>query len=429
MWILTVLFGLAGLGIIIFVHELGHFVAAKGSGIAVETFSLGWGKKLVGFNFRGTSYQISWFPLGGYCKMKGELLRPSATEETLQEARMKTDTFIGAPAWKRILVSAAGPLANFVFAVIVTSLIWWIGFNVHTSGNRIILVSDHSLDTSGVEWPATRDGLKTGDRVVKINDEAIDNFWHLSELVRENPGRALLFTVERENQYGATDRISLQVVPREDPETALGSIGAYSWVEPVAGSVEKGKPAALAGLLPGDRIISVDGTEVRHEVDFYQSLQGKGDRIDLVYSRNGEEYASVLILEADTSGMLDLGLGFQQDIYRSPRKDIGGALLAGLQRTGSILRLAGASFAQLVKLQTRRLDDIIAGPIRITQMVGEAATGGFSFGIGEGFVSYFRFLALISIIIALMNLLPIPLLDGGMIIMNSYIAFSSWGSA
>ena len=103
--VLTIVFGVIGFGIMVFVHELGHFIAAKRVGIGVETFSLGWGKKIVGFDYKGTNYRISMLPFGGYCKLKGE--DPYSAQEQREDG-----TFFAAPPWKRIVVSAAGPLAN-----------------------------------------------------------------------------------------------------------------------------------------------------------------------------------------------------------------------------------------------------------------------------------------------------------------------------
>ena len=110
----TVFFGILGLGIIVFVHELGHFLAAKAGGIEVEVFSLGWGRRLAGFRRGATLYQVAVFPLGGYCKMKGEMLRGDMSEEKMAALRSEPGSFLAASPWRRILVAVAGPAANFV---------------------------------------------------------------------------------------------------------------------------------------------------------------------------------------------------------------------------------------------------------------------------------------------------------------------------
>jgi regulator of sigma E protease len=124
MIVVTILLGLVGLGLMVFLHELGHFVAAKLFGVEVEVFSLGWGTKMVGFTRGGTSYQISWFPIGGYCKMKGEEGLRKAMADNREEIPRESGSLFAAPGWKRILIYAAGPLFNVISALVIFTLIW-----------------------------------------------------------------------------------------------------------------------------------------------------------------------------------------------------------------------------------------------------------------------------------------------------------------
>ena len=419
MIILTILFGLIGLGIIVFIHELGHFGAAKACGIDVETFSLGWGKKMVGFTRGGTSYQVSWIPIGGYCKMKGEIMKGDINEEEMERMCHEKGSFLAAPPWQRCVVGAAGPLANMIFAVVVLTLIWWIGFNVHSAGNRVILATDYSLDPLDDHLPATQAGLKTGDRITAIDSRKVDNFWEISEIVRRNPEKRLLFTIERvTGEYQQRRELKLKVTPMANADTGLGRIGIYAWVEPVIGRIDRGKPADLADLMPEDHIVSVNGTEIRHDVDFYQILTDKPDSVSLTFRRGKTLQQGTLQLEYAKNGNLDLGFSFRDNVYRSPRLGIFQSSMQGFRKTFEILGLTARGLWQLVRLKVKKLDQVVAGPIRITKLVGEAAILGFSLGLSEGFVSYFQFLCLLSVVIALMNLLPIPALDGGLIMLS-----------
>ena len=139
--VLTVAFGVVGLGVMILVHESGHFLAARAAGVHVEIFSLGWGKRLVGVQRAGTWYQISWFPFGGYCKMRGdEVMRggPDAWTPGLTEH----GAFFAAGPWRRIAIVAAGPIANLAFALLVLTIVAWAGFTIRTPDNRIVVPAD-----------------------------------------------------------------------------------------------------------------------------------------------------------------------------------------------------------------------------------------------------------------------------------------------
>jgi regulator of sigma E protease len=419
MILLTAFFGLLGLGIIVFIHELGHFVSAKACGIEVETFSLGWGKKMVGFVRGGTSYQISWFPIGGYCKMKGEMPKGQMDEAEMDRMRSDRGSFLAASPWQRTLVAVAGPLANIVFAVVVLTLIWWIGFNIHSAGNRIVLASDYDLDPFSEELPAASAGLKTGDRITRINDTEVGNFWEISEIIKQNAKRMLLLKINRERSgFKASHSQEIRIVPQRDPTTGFGKIGIYAWIDPIVDSVEAGKPGSIAGLQTADFITRVNDSPIRHDIDFYQSLKDKPDSVILTFRRGKEERTGVLNIEYNRRGEMDLGFTFKHNVYRSPRLGPFQSLHRGFQKTFEILGLTARGLWQLVRFKVNKLDEVVAGPIRITKMVGEAATGGFTFGVGEGVVSFLQFICLLSVMIAIMNLLPIPVLDGGLIILS-----------
>jgi regulator of sigma E protease len=197
---LTILFGIVGLGLMVFIHELGHFIAAKLNGVEVEVFSLGWGTKMVGFTRGGTTYQISWLPIGGYCKLKGDEMMRQALAEGLAEMPKEKGSYYAAPPWRRIVIAAFGPVFNLVFAIVVFTLIWWAGFKVYSPDNRIILATDYTLDSFASTPPATAAGLKTGDRVTEIDGKPVRNFQDIIEGVSFSAGKTLNFSVERDPQ-------------------------------------------------------------------------------------------------------------------------------------------------------------------------------------------------------------------------------------
>ena len=400
--IVTIIFGIAGFGIMVFVHELGHFIAAKRLGIGVEVFSLGWGKKIVGFDYKGTNYRISMLPFGGYCRMKGE------DPYSLQEQR-EDGSFFEARPWKRIVTSAAGPMANVLFAVLVLALIWWTGFDVHTDGNRIVLVSDYSLDGFSELPPATQAGLKSGDRIIAIDAQPVNHFQDLLKTVATAPNEQLVLTILREDR-----QLQIALTPQLDLDTGAGRIGVYAWRNPIADKVDSGGSAALAGLQRGDLIVAAGGQPVRHTIDLYQQLGDRLETLEIRYRRDGTEINATLVLDYDEQGIAKLGLNFAVDVY--PSQSVGpiGALRKGIEESWDTFLITVKGIGLL--FQGVNLRNAVAGPLRITYYVGSVATSGFSIGFAEGIVSYFRFLCLLSIVLFIINLLPIPGLDGGQIL-------------
>jgi regulator of sigma E protease len=422
--ILTIFLGVVGLGLMVFIHELGHFVAAKLAGVRVEVFSLGWGPKLVGFTRGGTSYQISWFPIGGYCKMKGEIAPGLAGGEGAVGAEgaagagalpSEKGSFLSASPWRRIAIAMFGPLFNLLFAVLVFTAIWWVGFRVYSADNRIAVATDYTLDRFPEPPPATVAGLRTGDRVVAIDGRPVEKFQDILEKVTVSSGRQLLFTVERESveSPGKIETLTLALTPALDKSSGAGRVGIYAWTDPLIQTVAPGSAAALAGLRSGDRILAAAGRETRNVIDLLQELASKPGKLVLRYEREGVEQTVPLVLSYDPKGSANLGIDFLSRSYRSPRLGLCGAFLKSLEETASTISLTVKGIGLLFRGISLR--NAVAGPLRITYYIGSAATSGFQLGIGIGVVSFFRFLSFLSVTLFLMNLLPIPAMDGGQI--------------
>ena len=407
MLLLKIVLGLFGLGIVVFVHELGHFLGARLCGIGVEAFSLGWGKPLLKKKIGAVEYRLGMFPLGGYCKMKGESDYGQIWENHQKGVTPEPGSFFAARPWRRIVVSFFGPLFNVIFAVIVLSFVWGFGFPVQTLGNKIILASELYPDE---HYPADDAGFKTGDRIVKIGSRDISYYHEIQELIATAPEKTLLVTVDRD---GA--KLGLSVKPSLDKSTATGKIGIISWVEPVLDAVKEGKPAALAGLASGDRINRVNGVQIPHSVAFSKIMEGKPDALFIEYERDGENFQTTLYPLYPEEGPADLGIGWAFTQYRSPALSPFKALAKGVSESWNTMVVSVKSLKLLFK--GIDLTKAVSGPIRITYMMGDIATEGFGQSVATGLRSMANFLALISIALCVMNLLPLPILDGGMIIL------------
>ena len=416
--ILQILIGIFGLGLVIFVHEAGHLIVAKLVGIEVEAFSIGWGKRLTGFTFRGTDYRLSLIPLGGYCKMKGETALQSAIENDQTEIPKDKGAFYTARPWQRILVLLAGPTMNLLFALVVLSIVWYSGFTIQTFGNKVVLESDFPSSVSAPPYPATQAGIRTGDTILSIGGTAVKDFRDIEQAVAPNPGTPLPFKVRTPN--GAIQ--TLTVDPALNKNSGAGRIGVYPWIEPIVSTVQPA--AAAAGFLPGDRIVALDGQPVTQSIQYQhllESIAAKSSSVTVTVMRDGQRKEfSAPITPAVTSGKSArppiLGLSFKALTVQTPHYTLIQAIGKGSHETFRTLGLTINGIGLLFR--GVNVTNAVAGPVRITYLVGEATTQGFAAGAKEGFVSFFNFLSLLSVVLFFMNLLPIPLLDGGQILLS-----------
>jgi len=404
--ILTILLGLFGLGIIIIVHEFGHFIAANLSGIEVETFSVGFGKKVFGFKKKKTLYQVSLIPFGGYCKLKGDDMLRLAVQEDLTQIPDEQGSFFTVPPLKRVAVAVAGPLANLIFAFLVLTIVWWSGFYIYSSPNKIVLASDYSLDTFKSEPPATKAGLKTGDIIMGVNGNVVRNFQDLLEMISVNAGEKLSLSVKRSSKI-----IHIFLTPALDVNTGAGRIGVYSWIDPVVWKVDKNSPAQIAGLKPGDIITVVDDSTVNNVLDISRVLQEKPSMINITVLRKNTKINTTLIPFYDEKGIPKLGISFKEAKYRLGGLGFIDGVKKGYKETIGTIGMTLKGIALLFR--GINMHNAVAGPLRIGYYIGNATSSGFSLGLRTGIISFSRLLALLSIVLFIMNLLPLPAFDGG----------------
>ena len=409
--IINILIGIIGLGIVVSIHEFGHFIAAKLTGIEVEAFSLGWGKAIFRHKFKVTEFRISILPIGGYCKMKGEEMFQKALNEGSDNIPRDEGSLFAAHPLKRIITYLAGPGFNFIFSIIALGLIWFVGFTTYTFENKVILASDFPAMVAEESYPADSAGIQTGDRIIAINKKPVTSFYDCQNYISQNPDKEISITLDRNGEI-----VETSVTPALDKTSGAGYIGISAWIEPVIGWVQPDSSAAIAGLAAGDRIISVNGTPIEHQVQLASIIKSNPRQIEIAYERNGINNTAVLIPHVNESGEPVIGVSFAGVEIPSPKLNIFQAIGRGTVETFTTLGLSIKSIGLLFKGINVR--EAVAGPVKLTYYMGEAASSGFQSGIGEGFSNFFRFMSLISVALGFMNLLPIPVIDGGMIVFN-----------
>jgi len=401
----NILLGLVGLGIVVFFHELGHFLTARLVGINVEAFSIGWGKPFLKKKIGMTEYRLGVFPVGGYCKMQGDSDYNNEAYVNLEKGiKPEKGSYHAASPLARMLVCVGGPLFNLLFACVVFSVIWGIGFEVYTSENKIILASE--FDNSQI-FPADIAGLKTGDRIIEIKGNRTDYFHEVHENIVTNADKLLPITIERNGEI-----FDLEITPLLDKSSGAGRIGILAWRDPIIDSVMEGSAAENAGLKSGDVIISANGNPVLNSEDFRKFRQQNTDDFIVEYARDGIRGEAVFSAEETVS---ELGFYWSIISYQTPRLSFPKAIVTGARESFKTLYITVTSLRLLFK--GIDLTKAVSGPARITYMMGDTATQGFGQGVGTGFRSVFSFIALISVALCVMNMLPLPILDGGMIIL------------
>ena len=401
-----ILIGLIILSIMVFIHELGHFIAAKLCGVVVESFSIGWGPVLFKKKKGDTEYRISAIPMGGYCGMKGEKAFQQAIEENLSAIPKKEGELYGVHPFKRIIIAFAGPFANYISAVLALAIVSAIGSSYYTSSNKIAPVYYYN---EADDSPAREADLRMGDIILSINGEKTETFADIVRLIVPEAKEEVTLEIEREGQI-----LTKKLRPKLDPKTGAGIIGFYSFIPLEIDSVKPSSSAELAGLKKGDLIMEVNGIEVANTIDLNRALDGISEKTaELGVLRDGNKITKTVNLIRTENG-IDLGLNIKSIKVEIPGTGFFKSIVNGFVLTHKSFVLTFKSLGLLFKGVDFR--QAVSGPVRITHMLGDVAAQGFKAGFLIGLSDILNFVSIISISLFIMNLLPIPILDGGLIL-------------
>jgi regulator of sigma E protease len=375
------------LGVLVFVHELGHFLMARWHGIRVLTFSLGFGPKLLKVKRGDTEYAISAIPLGGYVKMAGENPEDQRTGGA--------DEFLSKTKWQRFQVLIMGPVMNLLLAVVLLSVVLMQGTEIPSYEDEPVVVGKFEASSA-----AARAGLKTGDRIVAVAGEQVPNWSKFLLSVGMKANRDIELTIVRD---GKEERVTVR--PEAKGRYEVGELGVLPDINPYIPTVTEGGPADRAGLKPGDVVVSINGERTVFSLDVIETVsKNPGVPVEVVVRRDGQEQTFTVTPDnEDGKGRIGIGILNRSRTFRpGPLEAVGLSIQKNIESAGLILKtLWGLIVGETSPRQ-------LMGPVGIAQLSGEYAQAGW--------VALFALMASISLNLGLLNLMPVPILDGGHIL-------------
>lgn len=377
------------LGVLIFVHELGHFVMARRIGVRVLTFSLGFGPKILSIKRGDTDYCISAIPLGGYVKMAGE--NPE------EERTGASDEFLSKSKWQRFQVLVMGPVMNLALAWVVMALVLYQGAPVPSFETQPVVVGAFEDDSVAREA-----GIQPGDKILAVNGNEVKDWNSFHMAIATLANREVTLLIERDGQ-----RVEKQLTPVPKSKYEIGTIGVLPILNPEVRRVNPGEAADQAGLRPGDVVLAVDGERNVGYERLVEIIRAHPDK-PLVFEvkRASGAIEQVSVTPRVVGEYARVGAEFwTYEVHEQDPGIIEAFRLSAVQNwewTKLIMTTLKGLFTRETPMNQ------LMGPIGIAEMSGNAAE--------SGWLSLFTLMAMISLNLGLLNLMPIPVLDGGHIL-------------
>ncbi len=382
-WEFALPFGVV-LGVVVLFHEYGHFVIAKFLGITVEIFSIGFGPRIAGFTRGGTEYRIAWVPLGGYVKLKGETQEEGG-------APLDPGDLMAHPRWQRFLVFVMGAVFNLVTALGLTAAIFMTGVQESAYLYEKPVVGEVDADS-----PAREAGILPGDLVTRFDGQPVATWKDLQIRILMSPNQTRDVVLQRDGKE-ITTRLLIQANRRD-----IGLLSITPATGVIVGGLQPDHPAEKAGLKKGDQVLAIDGDPMTSLNKVFQTIQASPDKpLKFTIGRGGESFEVTIVpLNEDGRGRIGFiptpptitrSYPFFEALKQSVNSNVESTLLV---------------FATFRKLLTRELSlRAFSGPVDLYRFSGEAAQ--------EGLIPFLQLIAFVSLQLGIINLFPIPPLDGG----------------
>jgi len=382
------------LGVLVFVHELGHFLAAKRVGIRVLKFQLGFNPTVLSFRRGDTEYGIGALPLGGYVKMAGETAEDVERDERGNPIR-RSDEFLSKTKWQRFQVLIMGPAMNIALAFVLTAIVLYQGAEIPAYDDEPPVVGVVLADK-----PAAKSDIRPGDRILVVADHDVDTWEQFFVTIGSRPNREVPLRILRDGHE--ITRVVTPVVPPGQSRFEIADIGVLPDVHPHVRQITPGQPAEKAGLKTGDVVVAVDGQPITFSGQLKEAISKRPEQeITLSILRDGKPMTiRATPMKSGSTGLLGIGIG---DATKSVKPGAIEAIGMSVKRN---VEYGGLIFQTVWGLLTRETSPKqLMGPVAIAQLSGESAQ--------LGWVALFSLMAMISLNLGILNLLPIPVLDGG----------------
>jgi len=374
------------LGILIFVHEFGHFIMARRIGVRVLTFSLGFGPKLLAFRRGDTEYCISAIPLGGYVKMAGESPEDSRTGAS--------DEFLSKTKWQRFQVLVMGPVMNLALAVVVMAVVLYQGAQVPAFEDQPVIIGGFTATSVA---PAA--GIQVGDRIVSIDNRDVPTWTQFFLTIATRANRTVQLVIDRDGKF-----MERQVVPVSADRYDRGDIGVLPRMHPEITAVRQGQPAAEGGLQSGDVVVKAGGEPNVSRDRLIELIKAhEGRPLELEF-RRGEATRTASVVPRTIDGGVIIGATIShlevKTVEPGPLEAVKISVQRNWEWSALIFQTLGGLFTRETSVKQ------LMGPVAIAGLSGEAAEQ-------ESWIPLFTLMAMISLNLGLLNLMPIPVLDGG----------------
>lgn len=401
---MAILYFIIGLGLLIFIHEFGHFLVAKANGIRVERFSLGFGPRLLKVQGKETEYCISALPLGGYVKMTGQEDFGEEENPPLDDPR----AFSSKGLLARLSVVLAGPVMNLLLPFILMPLVFMLG-RTEPKFVREAPVVVGVLEGS----PAEAAGIEKGDRILKVDGHTVSQWDDVLRLSTRPPKSPLL--LEWQSKEGTRQKeITLAFEEKGAPGMMGIEPGFFIDMEPVISEILPGSPAEKAGIQAGDRIVAINGKSIQNWREMSTDVNAsKGQTLQMEVEREGRRI-SLRVTPGYNEKLQKYAIGISKasdpNLFEKHRYGFFPAVQKGFEENVALLGLTFRVLGELVTLKASYKE--LGGPIRIAQVSAKAARRGMG--------NFLFLLAFLSIQLGILNLLPIPVLDGGHVMFMAY---------